>query len=301
MTVMEALRWANNKLRGHLDVDKRSGDVLDSPMLDAEVLLANQLDVSKAWLFGHFDKELEDEQLEAFRKAVERRMDHEPVAYITGEKEFYSRAFVVNRSTLVPRPETELLVEEAVKIAGKQPSNGLLFADVGTGSGAIAVTLAAETSRPIAATDIDVGALTVARQNAQAHDVDDLIEFRHGNLLEPVRDMLQSTDDTYEHLVVCANLPYLADHQWREGQKELHFEPKTALVAGPDGLDAYWNLFKQLQRHRADFPETVMALLEIDPSQRESIKPLIKHRFPHAEIIIKNDLAGRARLVVVEV
>jgi len=301
MTIMEALRWANNKLRGHLDVDKRSGDVLDSPMLDAEVLLANQLDVSKAWLFGHFDKELEDKQLETFRKAVERRLEHEPVAYITGEKEFYSRTFEVNRSTLVPRPETELLVEEAVKIASGNRDNTLLFADVGTGSGAIAVTLAGETNRPVAATDIDIGALTVARKNAKTHDVEDLIEFRRGNLLEPVRDILQSTDDTYQHLVICANLPYLAVHQWREEQKELHFEPKTALVAGPDGLDAYWELFKQLQRHRADFPETVTALLEIDPSQRESIKPLIKHRFPHSAIDIKKDLADHARIVMVEV
>lgn len=270
-------------------------------MLDAEVLLANQLDVSKAWLFGHFDTELKDAQLETFRKAVERRLNHEPVAYITGEKEFYRRLFKVNRSTLVPRPETEQLIDETIATSNTTAKDSLLFADVGTGSGAIAVTLAAEIGLPVIATDIDIGALTVARQNANAHDVADLIAFRRGNLLNPVREILQSTDDTYEHLVICANLPYLANHQWKEGQKELHFEPKTALVAGPDGLDAYWELFKQLQRHRSDFPKTVTVLLEIDPSQRESIKPLIKHRFPHTDMEIKNDLAGKARVVIVKI
>jgi len=298
---MEALQWANDKLRGHLDVDTRSGAMLDSPMLDAEVLLADALHVNKSWLFSHFSDPLDPDVLEAFRKNVEKRCQHEPVAYLTGRKEFYKRPFHVNRFTLIPRPATETLVEEAINAYQNNTASPVLFADIGTGSGAIAVTLAAETGAPVLASDIDRHALTVAKMNAKKHGVENRVACIRGDLLNPILESLSANDASVcNQLILCANLPYLTKHQWTDGQPELHYEPQHALVAGRDGLDAYWALYKQLMRRRTDLPDHITVLAEIDPSQAAEMETLIKHHFPHAILQIKKDLEGHDRVVICE-
>ncbi len=300
--VMEALKWANETLKRGVD-----GSGLDSPMLDAEILLAASLDVNKAWLFTHLDRELKAHENDKFRAFVKRRSTGEPVAYVIGYREFYTRRFAVNRHVLIPRPATETLVEAALaslKDSTTQGLNDSIFCDIGTGSGAIAVTLAAESKLPVIATDMSKEALAVAKSNAIEHKVDELVDFRHGNLVEPVIKIFASlgTQSPYRHLVVCANLPYLTKQQVDAAQREVRdFEPHEALIAGQDGLDDYWNLFRLLKKNRTVLPERVTILLEIDPSQNARIVELIKHDFPHANPTISKDLEGFDRVVTAEI
>jgi len=303
MMVMEALKWANETLKKGVD-----GSGLDSPMLDAEVLLAASLDVNKAWLFTHLDRELKAHENDRFRAFVKRRSTGEPVAYVIGYREFYNRRFTVNRHVLIPRPATEVLVDAALAVAQFQTTNDqlhtTLFSDIGTGSGAIAVTLAAESMLHVLATDMSKEALAVAKSNAVEHKVDELVDFRHGNLAEPVIKIFASLgkQSPYHHLIVCANLPYLTQHQVDAAQREVRdFEPHEALIAGQDGLDDYWNLFRQLKKNRSVLPERVTILLEIDPSQNARIVEMIRHDFPHADPTITKDLEGFDRVVTAEI
>lgn len=301
MTVLEALQWANHDLKQHRDLESETAVRLDSPMLDAEVLLSAVLNVQKSWLFAHFDHALRDHELEKFQRMVERRLKHEPIAYITGKREFFKRAFHVNRFVLIPRPATETLVAEAIKAANAEQADAVVFADIGTGSGAIAVTLAAETRLPVMAADVSREALAVARKNAREFLLEDLVDLREGYLLEPVVKIfasLKKTDHAIRHLVVCANLPYLTTEQWEHAQPEVKdFEPKLALEAGSDGLDAYWELFRQLKRTRAVLSERVSILIEIDPSQASRAAALIKHDFPDTQPKIIKDLDGFDRVI----
>lgn len=307
MIVMEALQWANEALKRHVDKTE-GGERLDSPMLDAEVLLAAAIEVNKAWLFTHLDHPLKPEEEERFHAFVKRRASHEPVAYIVGSREFYKRRFQVNRFVLIPRPATEILVERALAAAipdTKYQIPDTVFADIGTGSGAIAVTLAAESKLPVFATDTSKPALAVAKTNAATHQVEELVDFRHGDLIEPIVRIFTSVAAThpsaFRHLVLCANLPYLTDYQVDTGQRDVRdFEPREALVAGRDGLDAYWNLIRQLRRHRAVLPRRVTVLLEIDPSQRSTIKDLITHDFPDASPTVVKNLEGFDRVAIAE-
>ena len=288
MTIMEALSWANNKLK------ITSG--VEAPMLDAQLLLAHILETSKTYLFTHFDQELLESQLERFEGLITRRQHHEPIAYILGEKEFYGRVFLVNPFVLIPRPETELLIDIA-----KQTAQGddLLFVDVGTGSGTVAVTLAAETGRPVLAIDTSPRALSVAAHNANRHQVDDRIQFFEGSLITPIeRQMVKPL----RGVVICANLPYLATRQWQGAPSDVkEYEPREALDGGVDGLDLYSALFRELNARHTDFPDRLVVIFEIDPSQAKSATALVKQFFYETEIHVVEDLAKKPRIVYVDI
>lgn len=296
MIVLEALKWANDQLK----VDE--GPVA-SPMLDAEVLLAAALGMPKTWLFSHFSYELKKDEEEKFQNFVKRRLNHEPVAYIIGWHEFYGRKFRVNAHTLIPRPATETLIEEVIKLTkALDPANTLII-DIGTGSGAIAVTLAVTTKIPVIATDISQESLNIAKNNAHDHQVNELIDFRLGNTLKPIikifTQLQKNEHEIPEHIILCANLPYLTQYQWLSSQPEIaNYEPKTALVAGQDGLDAYWQLFRELHQHRSLFPSDLTTLIEIDPDQDKRIQSVIKHDFPASQPKIIKDLENHNRLVI---
>lgn len=284
MTIMEALSWANNKLK------ITSG--VDAPMLDAQLLLAHVLQTSKSFLFTHFDQELLESQLERFEGLITRRQHHEPVAYILGEREFYGRPFLVNPFVLIPRPETELLIDLA-----KQAAQGddLLFIDLGTGSGAIAVTLAAETGRPVIAIDTSTRALSVAKHNAREHHVDDRVTFLEGSLLEPIERQVVKP---LRQVVICANLPYLSTRQWQGLAPEVkEYEPREALDGGVDGLDLYSQLFAELAKRRNEFPQRLRVLIEIDPSQARAAQTLVLAAFPKAQVNVYQDLAHKPRVL----
>jgi release factor glutamine methyltransferase len=298
MTIMEALQWANNKLR------KAS---VDAPMLDAEILLAFALDTPKTWLFAHFADKLKTHHEEKFLELVAQRENRVPVAYLVGKKAFYGRDFVVDRHVLVPRPETETMVELALKRIERKDLERTLIVDLGTGSGAIAVTLAAQCKMPVIAVDIDEAALEVAKKNAAALVPETAVDFQVGNLAEPIIRIFETirgqtnvqTSCVYpfKTLLLTANLPYLSEVRMENLQPEVRHEPELALRAGVDGLDAYWKLFRQLRDHRNILPRELIALIEIDPEQRIDAEKLIWHNFPAAKLSTHQDLHGDDRVL----
>ncbi|MFC1787637.1 peptide chain release factor N(5)-glutamine methyltransferase [Patescibacteria group bacterium] len=302
MTIMEAIRWGNEKLKDHIDLIGHKKQRIDSSMLDAEILLAQALEVQKTWLFSNLNQPLLENQKAKFESLIKRRLSHEPIAYIAGHKDFYKRRFKVTPDVLIPRPATETLIEAALHVGELNDPELTLFADIGTGSGAIAVTLAAESNIPVLATDLSNQALDIAKHNATKHNVADKIDFRPGDTLEPLINIFKKISTSaypVKHLILCANLPYLTDYQLDTAQDEVRqYEPHLALGAGHDGLDLYWKLFRQLIRNRTILPKHVTTLIEIDPSQNERIITLIRHDFHQANPKVIKDLEGHDRIVI---
>jgi release factor glutamine methyltransferase len=209
-----------------LDAVERLTAVSDSPRLDAELLLARALDVPRSYLFAHPEDELDAAASKRFAAVIENRAAGAPLAYITGEKEFWSMNLMVTRDTLVPRPETEILVEQALQRISRDEVARIL--DAGTGSGAIALAIAKE--RPlceVVATDFSAAALAIAKENARQHSLPN-IEFLLGDWLEPVAGQLFD--------VIATNPPYVPSAD--PDLERLKHEPRSALVSGADGLDA---------------------------------------------------------------
>jgi release factor glutamine methyltransferase len=268
--------------------------------------------LSRAKLFSHFNDPLKQHHQERFLTLIERRSAFEPIAYLIGRKTFFDRDFLTNPFVLIPRPATETLIESALERFNTINDDKVLIADIGTGSGAIAVTLAAETHTPVLASDTSARAISVAQKNAELLGVSELIDIRVGDLLTPLLELFEtirtnakkpvSSVYPFKHLLICANLPYLTKNQMETLQRDVRdYEPHEALEAGTDGLEAYWRLFRQLQKERAHLPRHVSVFIEIDPSQKERAIKLIEHEFPDSHPQIKKDLAGLDRIVIVDV
>ncbi|MDR2141849.1 MAG: peptide chain release factor N(5)-glutamine methyltransferase [Deltaproteobacteria bacterium] len=236
---------------------------IDSPRLEAELLLSEVLGLSRVELYVRFDQVLTPEQVTAYRELVRRRLNHEPSAYILGRKEFYKLTFQVSPATLIPRPETEILVGEALRLAQTFPQPRL--ADLGCGCGAIALALAKNLPQcQVIATDLSPAALEVAKTNAQNLGVADQVEFRQGDLAEPLKG--QTLD------LICANLPYIPTAEISTLDPTVaQFEPRLALDGGPDGLEPYRRLLPQVREILA--PGGYL-LLEIDPRALASVQAL---------------------------
>ena len=221
MTIGEALRLAAARLRA-------AG--CDAPMLEAQAMMARLADRSRAWLMAHGDAPLPEDIAGRWDAWVTRRAAREPLAYILGEKEFWSRPFAVTKDVLVPRPETEHLIE-AVLEAFPDQDGAWNFCDIGTGSGCIAVTLACEYPEAcVTATDVSDAALEVARRNARRHGVDGRVAFRQGDMLAA----LDASDGPFDAIV--SNPPYVAADEMAALAPELAHEPVAALTDGADGL-----------------------------------------------------------------
>lgn len=293
MTIKQSLIWANKKLQPLKRTDHN-----DTPLLDAEILLSFVIKKPKEFLYAHPEKKLTAAQILKFKNLIARRARHEPIAYITGYKFFYGLDFFVNKNVLIPRPETETLVETAIN---KSPTT---IVDVGTGSGAIAISLAKNLpNAKIFATEISPGAIKVARKNIRRHRVN--VTLLRGDLLKPFLNLKSKTRlparqvSNLKSLIIVANLPYLTTRQWQKTQPEIKkYEPRLALDGGTDGLKYYKQLFNQIKLLITNYSLLVASIFEIDPSQKKSIVNLIKHRFPAAKIEIKKDLAGRDRVVI---
>ncbi len=255
---------------------------LQEPRLETEVLLAHALLQSRVYLYTHFDKPINQEERRQFRELIKRRIKGEPLAYIVGHKEFMSLDFKIDRSVLIPRPETELLVEEALEIARER--QGLRICDVGTGSGAIAVSLAFYLpGAQIYASDISADALGKAHENAIQHGV--AITFSQGDLLFPFLG-----EKPFD--VIAANLPYINKEEYQKLDSGIkNFEPASALLSPGDGLDIYRRLLPQAEvlLH----PEGYL-LLEIGHKQGRGAWEMMRG-WKEKEII--KDLAGRDRLL----
>jgi release factor glutamine methyltransferase len=222
-------------LRHHLDLGSfalKDGPHPESARRDAEVLLMHTLKRSRAWLIAHGDELFPDNLSKSYNELLERRTEGEPIQYITGETEFFGLPFRVTRDVLIPRPETEHLVEKVIKLAGRFPAPRIV--DVGTGSGAIAVALAHELPHAqMTAIDLSAPALAVAEDNAKRNGVD--LRFLQGDLLAPV------ADERFE--IVVSNPPYVpASDRATLSVEVREYEPALALFAGEDGLEVYRRL-----------------------------------------------------------
>jgi len=272
MTLKQALSHA----RGMLAVNN-----IEEAPLECELLLRHALKISRVQLYLDLNHELSPEQEETFWSLITNRLNGEPTAYITGHREFYGLDFYVNRNVLIPRPESELLVEKALGLAQNCPV--FTIAEIGTGCGAIAISLAL--NLPLAkiyATDISASALKVALLNCQRHKVVDRICLLPGNLLEPLPEPVD---------LIVANLPYVRE---LELPRPVNFEPLLALNGGSDGLEKIRQLCSQLSGKLR--PKGCL-LLEIGQGQRRAVTTLLRSLFPTTEIEVAPDLIGIDRVV----
>ena len=276
MNVGEALLWATQRLV----------HIAESPHLEAELLLVDVRQCDRTILFAHPEWELDPTQVRRYAEAVHRRAEGTPLPYITGHIEFFGLEFAVTPAVLIPRPETELLVDRAMDWLQRHPSRRI--ADIGTGSGCIAVTLAV--MRPelhIAAGDISAAALAVAQTNAQLHDVASRVTCIQADLLAPFSGPLD---------LILSNPPYVAAAEWELLPDSVRREPRSALLAGPQGLDLIRLLLSQA-RHRLAPGGCI--LVEIGEEQENAVQVLAQTTFPKACVIVLPDLAGKPRLLEV--
>ena len=274
---------------------------IPSARLDAEVLLAFCLGCDRLEFYKNPDIAISETQLAAFRNLIARRLKWEPVAYITGRKEFWTFVLEVNSSVLIPRPDTEVIVEETLEIVKILNStselnqglrngctkNPLRILEIGIGSGAIALALASEmTCVKIVATDISEAAINLAQKNAAALGLKEKIDFRQGNLFEPV-------DDIFD-IIVC-NPPYIATEEYEKlpaGVKD--YEPQEALLAGKSGLEFYEKLIYQA----TDFlKKNGWLLLEIGAKQEIGVCNIIEAAGFYDSIEMRSDYAGLPRVI----
>ncbi len=258
----------------------------DTAALDAQTLLAHITGRDRAWVLAHPEVTLTADQTRRFFAALDRLRRGEPLPYILGEWEFFGRPFFVTPAVLIPRPETELLIEAALEWLQEHPDLRKAV-DVGTGSGAIAVTLAAEAPHiTIVATDRSRAALQVARRNAQRHHVAQRIRWVQSDLLSAL---------TGPWHLLCANLPYVPTPELTR-LPVVRFEPRLALDGGPDGLRLIRRLLDQARRQMAS-PGAL--LLEIGADQGQAARRLAAQYFPNAQVEIRPDLAGLPRLLII--
>ena len=257
---------------------------IEEARLDAELLLGHALGITRAQLYTYPQSQLSSVELASFRQLIERRARREPVAYIVGHKEFYGLDLFVDDRVLIPRPETELLVEKAIEISQRQS----VVADVGTGSGAIAISLAVHLPQAqVYATDASPEALEVAARNCRRHCVEDRVHLLQGHLLEPLPEPVD---------LIVANLPYVSQAELAQLPPEIsHYEPREALDGGPDGLDHIRHLLAQAGGH---LKSRGIVLLEIGATQGQAVVALARRHFPAARVEIAQDYAGLDRVVI---
>ncbi len=258
-----------------------------SARLDSELLCAQALGLRRIDLYLQFDRPLDEQELASIRELVRRRGKGEPVAYITGTREFYGRPFTVTPDVLVPRPDTETLVQRAVASLRDRPGAQLRVADLGTGSGCIAITLGAEVpGMRVFATDVSAAAIEVARANATSLGVDvELVECSWADAL----------DGSYD--LIVSNPPYVTSEELAAVDRDVRdFEPRSALLGGDDGLDAYRALLTSIRDHVS----AARLMLEVDPRHADAVAALVGDTFPGAVASPVPDLTGRTRVLDVE-
>ena len=259
---------------------------IEEPRLEAELLLMAALSADRVTLYANLRDAAPRESADALEALMLRRLQREPIPYITGKREFYGREFRVGPGVFIPRPETETLVEEALRLARGRAT--LAIADVGCGSGAIAVTLAAELpGASVFAIDAAEAAREVAALNARCLGVANRVRVLAGGLLAPLPEPVD---------IIAANPPYVPSSQIARLPPEVRREPHEALDGGPDGLDP-------LRRLLADAPRCLRPggalLAELDPSQAPQARALAQAAFPDAAVDVARDLAGRDRVLTV--
>ena len=257
--------------------------------LEAEVMVMNVMRLPRQDIFAHQEDEVSGQQERELAEMVRRRLTREPLAYILGYKEFYGINLLVNSNVLIPRPETETMVEHALFMAlmGME-SRELVVADVGTGTGNIAINLAIHLpAAHIYALDVEDAVLDVTSYNIRAHNVADRITLAKGDLLEPLPEPVD---------LVVANLPYIPTRRIPTLQPEIQWEPSGALDGGDEGLDLLRRLISQAD---SKLKEQAVMLLELDPEQVAPVETFVKEYLPGATTSVEQDLARQDRIFVI--
>ena len=257
--------------------------------LEAEVLIRHVLGIDRATFFRDLEEPVTDSDRQKLDDLVVRRLRREPLNYITGFREFYGLSFEVSDSVLIPRQETELLVETVISLARSRPKHEIKICDVGTGSGAIAISLAVNLPfAEITAIDISQSALDIANANRRTHGVYNRVALRRGNLLEPV---------DFKPEIIVSNPPYIPMGDLSLLQPEIQYEPRVALDGGTDGLELIRGLLSQ---SLDKVSSTGAILFEIDSSQENSARILAREYFPNSDISVLDDLSGSSRAILIE-
>ena len=257
--------------------------------LEAEVLIRHVLRIDRATFLRDLEEPVTEYDRERLDALVARRLRREPLNYITGFREFYGLSFEVSDGVLIPRQETELLVDTVIALARSRPKSKMKICDVGTGSGAIAISLAVHLpSAEITATDISQRALDIADSNRRTHGVYNRVALRRGNLLEPI---------DHKPEIIVSNPPYIREGDLLFLQPEIQYEPRVALDGGTDGLE----LIRGLLSQSLDKVSCTGAILfEIDTAQENSARMLSREYFPNSEISVLDDLSGNSRAVLIK-
>ncbi len=267
---------------------------IESPRLCAEVLLAHQLNTERLKLYLEYDQPVCEKDLSQYRAMIKRLIDGEPVQYITGIQEFWSMEFIVNRSVLIPRPETEILLEQAIKVYSEEymdNNHDVSVLDMGTGSGAIAIAIASELqSAKINAVDISGQALDTAKLNAAKHGMESRIGFLQGNLFEPFEIDHQYFD------IILSNPPYVTKKDYELLPKKIkNFEPKIALESGDDGLSH----IRIILEKAPDFLKPGgWIMVEMDPLQTCTALQIINNNPDYTAGQVIKDYSNRDRVVI---
>jgi len=280
-TILDLIRWTDERFR-------KEG--LITPRLDAEVLLAETLGMDRVGLYTHFDQPVQPGELARFKKMIRRRLRHEPVAYIVGQREFWSLPFIVTPDVLIPRPETEILVMEALRVLSKpeQTTRRIRILEMGTGSGAIGVALAKELpAASVVATDLSEKALSIAAENALRNLVRERILFLQGDLFDTLEK--GSIFD-----LIITNPPYIPQDYFTSLPPEVRdFEPRVALDGGKDGLAFFRRVLPGVGKYLS--PEGWF-LTEIGAGQDQKIRQIAEASQDLDSFDIVPDLAGIKRV-----
>ncbi|MCU0594873.1 MAG: peptide chain release factor N(5)-glutamine methyltransferase [Desulfobacterota bacterium] len=279
-------------LKVSADYLKQKG--IDSPRLSAEILLAHQLRLTRVKLYLQYDQPLTEQEIEGYRALVRRRLSREPVQYITGTQEFWSMEFLVTPAVLIPRPETEVLLEQAVLLGKEDPRlqrEGARLLDLGTGCGALAVALAREFEKAlICATDLSAEALRVAMDNAERHGVKDRIEFKCGDWFSP----FAGTDTRFD--MILSNPPYVSSEAFESLSPEVRdHEPRSALDGREQGMQ---DINRILDEAAGYLVHEGWILMEMGPEQTPEAVRIIEETGQFAEHRRIQDYSRRYRTVM---
>lgn len=261
------------------------GSLLQNQNPDREYFLRHILKINQTELLSQLNKPITEAQLKQLTTLERKRAAGWPVQYIVDEAWFYGLKLKVAPGVLIPRPESELMVDRVLALATEHKNCSVI--DFGTGSGAIAIAVAKNSSVPVWAVDISLKALSIARANARTHKV--AIKFHKDDIRRKIA--WPKTD----HVIVAANLPYLSDARMKKLSAEVRREPKLALYGGRNGLDLYKKMFTALKTY-AKNQQSVSMLLEIDPEQKTKLASLVGREFVKASIEFHRDLHGDIRM-----
>ena len=282
-TIQKLLNWVTEYL---------TAKGIESPRLSAELLLSQVLGLKRIELYTQFNKQVPQQQLDLLHDLVKRAGLHEPVAYLIGRSEFYSLELEITAACLIPRPETELLVQRAIEFL--RTRSGIQYVcDLCTGSGCIAVAIAKNfPDASVTATDISSEALEVAARNVEKHRLTEQVRLLCGDLFEPI---IQQLDVSQFDLIVC-NPPYVSTAEYEKLDKNVKdYEPKIALFAGTDGMDIYRRIIEKVD----EFLKPGAALmLEIGYAQGPAVRELLEQTGAFAEINIEKDFHDNDRIVI---